>query len=591
MGHAALLFSPMRCVSTPDDAVDAGSMADRASDGVTLGARRTDGAALAWTAAAWRTLIESTSSRRGYALYSEPGRTASRARMATKSVKAGLVKPRPRPACSARSRAAAPRPTAVVLLGILSTSACWCQPQSPTTQPLSARVDIGCGASVERPPASSATPAQGPPRGVRFTGLDDTTCSAWCVDKAESAPSLINHRVAWELEAIHDKDPSVNADTFEFSRGPAIEEQPTMVVEFVSTRSGTRTAMTFSERRRGFYWTRCTAPQASWARGAGVRDAFVQSLRVTDSPAGEPIRWWRPPIVTATMTLAQARAGFETQVPKGRPAKGYDGLPAPVPPRGVFQRVNVAGPAGRLVTYLTPDPKDGKKHPAVVWAHGGFGGIDDWFWTPAKRSNDQTAGAFREAGIVLAVGSWRAENDNPGDYQLYYGEVDDFLAIRDHVARLPYVDPDRIYLAGHSSGGTLVLLAAELSDQFRAAFSIGGDPVFSPEGYERFGGVPFDSRQAQEVDLRSSASFVHSIRRPTFYFEGRSVSVGAAQWMADEAARRGTPFKAFVALHANHFDILAPLTELLARKILTDTATASGIEITQEEIDNLVVEE
>ena len=31
---------------------------------------------------------------------------------------------------------------------------------------------------------------------------------------------------------------------------------------------------------------------------------------------------------------------------------------------------------------------------------------------------------------------------------------------------------------GHGSGGTLVLLAAERSDHFRAAFSIGGDPLF-----------------------------------------------------------------------------------------------------------------
>lgn len=161
------------------------------------------------------------------------------------------------------------------------------------------------------------------------------------------------------------------------------------------------------------------------------------------------------------------------------------------------------------------------------------------------------------------------------------------------MAKLSYVDPDRIYLAGHSSGGTLVLLAAEKSDGFRAAFSIGGNSLFrDPESYDRYGGVPFDPTDAAEVLLRSAAPFVRSIRRPTFYFEGSgSGHVGLAQWMADRAAQAGVPFKAFTAMQADHFSILAPLTELLAKKIVADTGVAPNIGFTQEEIDGLRVEE
>ena len=36
------------------------------------------------------------------------------------------------------------------------------------------------------------------------------------------------------------------------------------------------------------------------------------------------------------------------------------------------------------------------------------------------------------------------------------------------LAAQPYVDPARIYLGGHSTGGTLALLVAECSETFRA---------------------------------------------------------------------------------------------------------------------------
>ncbi len=155
------------------------------------------------------------------------------------------------------------------------------------------------------------------------------------------------------------------------------------------------------------------------------------------------------------------------------------------------------------------------------------------------------------------------------------------------------VYPERIYLAGHSSGGTLTLLAAERSTAFRAAYVIGGAPVIGDEPYfEPYGGAPFDAKDPKERALRSAGPFVASIRRPTFYFEGRSSgAVGAAQWMADQAATRGVPFSAFVALQADHFTILAPLTELRAAKIKADTGPTTNISFTQAEIDALVVEE
>ncbi|UUZ54675.1 hypothetical protein LP419_00900 [Massilia sp. H-1] len=65
--------------------------------------------------------------------------------------------------------------------------------------------------------------------------------------------------------------------------------------------------------------------------------------------------------------LTQARAGFKTQLQwAGEPQP-----PLPVPPKGVFNLVRFDAPVGKLAAYVTPDPRDGKKHPAIVWITGG----------------------------------------------------------------------------------------------------------------------------------------------------------------------------------------------------------------------------
>ena len=168
------------------------------------------------------------------------------------------------------------------------------------------------------------------------------------------------------------------------------------------------------------------------------------------------------PLPPNAKNLLAARSGFKTAlIPNSYITDGT----APVPPANYFQAVRYPSPAGKMFAYLSPDPGDGKKHPALIWAHGGFGGIDKWLW---EKHDKQDPGHFREAGIIVMCPSWRGENDNPGKFQLFVGEVDDAVAAVDYLARVPYVDPSRIYIAGHSTGGTLTLLTAESTSKLRA---------------------------------------------------------------------------------------------------------------------------
>jgi dienelactone hydrolase len=280
-------------------------------------------------------------------------------------------------------------------------------------------------------------------------------------------------------------------------------------------------------------------------------------------------------------TLAEARKGFTTKLP---PARAADRDPPDVPPRGVFNLVRYESPAGKLAAYVTPNPKDGAKHPAIVWVTGGDCNSIGSMWGRSDPKNDQSAAQYREAGVVLMVPSLRGGNDNPGRREFYYGELDDVVACAAYLRTLPYVDPARVYLGGHSTGGTVALLAAEYTDTFRAVFSFG--PVDDPTGYpaELAG---FNRSDAKEVEIRSPGKWLGSIKSPTFVIEG--ASRGNADCL-DRMKRGNTnPKVTFLTVRgADHFNVLAPLNRVVAQKILADTGPACDIALTAAEADQAV---
>ncbi|OAI49374.1 peptidase [Planctomycetaceae bacterium SCGC AG-212-F19] len=280
-------------------------------------------------------------------------------------------------------------------------------------------------------------------------------------------------------------------------------------------------------------------------------------------------------------SLVDARKGFQTKIVR----RDSDKDPAPQPPRKLFQLVRYDSPAGNLAAYLTPDPGDGKEHPAIIWITGGdCNSIDAGCWKEGPPSNDQSASAFRKAGMVMMFPALRGGNDNPGIKEGFLGEVDDVLAAAEFLAQQKYVNAGRIYLGGHSTGGTLVLLVAECSDRFRAVFSFG--PVDDVSGYGPEY-LPFDTSNPREVQLRSPGRWLASIKSPTFVFEGTVESnIGSLRTMSRASSN---PQIHFVPVRgANHFNLLAPTTRLIADKILRDDGLASKLTFTEDEVTKVV---
>ncbi len=294
------------------------------------------------------------------------------------------------------------------------------------------------------------------------------------------------------------------------------------------------------------------------------------------APTSSPPQAGNPP--ASPVSLVEARKGFQTK-PIRRPSPKN---PVPEPPARLFHLVRYDSPAGNLAAYLSPDPNDGKKHPAIIWITGGdCNSIDDGCWTEGSPDNDQSAGAYRKAGIVMMFPSLRGGNDNPGVKEGFFGEVDDVLAATDFLAKQKYVDSSRIYLGGHSTGGTLVLLVAECSDRFRAIFSFG--PADDVRGYPPEY-IPFDVSNPREAELRSPGRWLASIKVPTFVFEGAD-QPGNSEVLQRMARSSTNPKVRFLLVpQTNHFSILAPANRLIASKILRDDGPECNITLSAEEL-------
>ena len=135
----------------------------------------------------------------------------------------------------------------------------------------------------------------------------------------------------------------------------------------------------------------------------------------------------------ANTSLANARKGFATKlVRKTRTAE-----PTPEPPLQLFRSIKYSSPIGQLAAYVSPSPGDGRKHPAIIWIFGGFSNsTGETAWEPSSPDNDQSASAFRKAGIIMMYPSLRGGNDNPGVIEGFYGEVDDVIAAADYLKKL-----------------------------------------------------------------------------------------------------------------------------------------------------------
>lgn len=259
-------------------------------------------------------------------------------------------------------------------------------------------------------------------------------------------------------------------------------------------------------------------------------------------------------------SLLDAREGFKTEIQQ----KIQDDEPFPPPPEQLFSIVKYPTPIGEMSAYLSKPHHPNKKHPALIWLTGGFpaGGSGASAWEPTSSDNDQSAKIYRQSGVLMMYPALRGSFGNPGVQEGVYGEVNDVLSALDYLSKLDYVDTNRIYLGGHSTGGTLALLVAASTNRFCSVFSFG--PVADPASYGSKA-VIYNSKNDKEQKLRAPVNFLSAIKSPTYIIEGVQGNIDSLEKL--EQVSRNNKLHFFPIQKADHFSILAPINQLIAEKI------------------------
>ena len=232
-----------------------------------------------------------------------------------------------------------------------------------------------------------------------------------------------------------------------------------------------------------------------------------------DAKSAPPTSGFEPIVKVQEQDFATARKAFHTALTRRGPSPQSE--PPATPPSGVEQ-VDFRSGELRLKAWLSKPKEDDRRHPAVLFLHGGFafGVPEDW---DASRP-------FRDAGWVVMTPMLRGENGQEGSFTLFYDEVDDVLAAASWLRGRSFVDGERVFVAGPSAGGTLALLAAMLSKEFRAAasFSASTDQaVLCAHAKQASRDVPFDVHDRKELEMRSPLAYARSFQCPARLYVGR----------------------------------------------------------------------
>ncbi len=265
-------------------------------------------------------------------------------------------------------------------------------------------------------------------------------------------------------------------------------------------------------------------------------------------------------------TLPHARKGFTSRL---KTSPHQERPPITPPPASIASLVHYNTDVGKLPAYITHPPTDAQQpSPAIIWIAGGNTNI---IGSELFHSDDQSVRSFRDRGIITMFPSLRGGNlENPGQRESFLGEVDDILAAHQYLAAQPSVDPDRIYLGGHSTGGTLALLVAASSHKFRAVFSFG--PAHDVSQYSD-DLIAYNRSNPQETYLRSPGNWMQNIKTPTLVIEGTEgnsnyLSLQVLEYTSDNENVSFLPIQ-----NADHFNVLGPATSILATQIAQDTQT------------------
>jgi len=220
-----------------------------------------------------------------------------------------------------------------------------------------------------------------------------------------------------------------------------------------------------------------------------------------------------------------------------------------VTPPGVQEIVYQSGPLALKAWAAFPaDASPARKVPGVVFFHGGF----------AFAAGDfEVARPFLDAGFAVLCPMLRAENGNPGSFELLFGEIDDAGAAVAWLSRQPNIDATRIYTFGHSIGGIVSALLSLRPAGIRYGGSSGG--LFGTRMFDMDwlkAKVPFAPGDLRERELRVLVGNVAWMQRRHDAYVGAEDTAQDADLATHEMQSK--PLLTILKMPGDHFTSLAP---------------------------------
>lgn len=163
------------------------------------------------------------------------------------------------------------------------------------------------------------------------------------------------------------------------------------------------------------------------------------------------------------------------------------------PPDGVQEITYQSGKLELKAWVSYPKTSTTEKIPAIVYLHGGFA------FGPADFRN---ALPFKKAGFAVMTPMLRGENGLPGHFEMFGGEVSDAVSAVNWLSTQPRVDPNRIYVFGHSIGGGIsALISLRCDAQIKLSGSSGG--IYTENTFRSwYQDVPFMLTSGKELRNR-----------------------------------------------------------------------------------------
>lgn len=186
-------------------------------------------------------------------------------------------------------------------------------------------------------------------------------------------------------------------------------------------------------------------------------------------------------------------------------------------------------------------------HPALVYFHGGFA---------FGASDLEDCKPFMNAGFVVMCPMFRGENGNPGNYELMLREVADAKAAVQWIADQPYIDRNRIFAFGHSSGGGIAALLSLRSDvPVQHSGSSGG--LYAPSVFDSWRDiVPFDLSDPRERELRTLLGNISDMKFPHYAYLGTQDTFENEKRLADQEMSSGNSKLTITMVEGDHFTSL-----------------------------------